>query len=91
VWCPRRAASYLPRGTPSTTDSRCSERYLPQLGDAVLAAQTFQHSADRFLGGELPPCGSANVTYGLLGAVRRPVVALCCCDPSLGVGLAVLS
>jgi hypothetical protein len=47
-----------------------------ELGDAVLAAQAFEHDTDLPLGREAPPCGAANVSDGLPSAHRRPVVSL---------------
>ena len=57
-----------PPGTPSTSDSRGSGRCPPsaQLGDAVLAAQAFEHDPDLVLSRPMPPGRSPDVPDGLL-------------------------
>ena len=52
-----------------------------QLGNAGLAAQAFEHDADLVLGRELAPGGSADISDGLLGAVRRTVVFVLIAPP----------
>src|SRR5579863_3489836 len=55
-----------------------------ELGDAVLAAQAFEHDADLLFGREMPPGGSANVPDGLLRTRQSLLVALSHRAPSQG-------
>jgi hypothetical protein len=52
---------------PAVIHALCDSLLAAELGDAGLAAQSFQHNAD-LLFGLLPPCRSADVTDCLLGA-----------------------